>query len=87
MKTKLLDLWAEWCSPCKAMAQVIEELEKELAGKVEVVKINVDDSPDEAAKYGVMSIPTYIVLKDDKEVGRKIGMTSKEELLKLINSV
>lgn len=66
------------------MHPVIEELEKELDGKVEVVKINVDEGQEEAAKYGVMSIPTYIVLKDGKEVGRKIGMTSKEELLKLL---
>lgn len=84
--TKLLDFWAEWCQPCRIMAPVIEELEKELAGKVEVVKINVDEKPQEASKYGVMSIPTYIVLKDEKEVGRKIGVTSKEDLLKLVNS-
>ena len=81
---KLLDFWAAWCGPCKVMEPVIEELEKELEGKVEIVKINVDEKPDEAAKYGVMSIPTYIVLKDDKEVGRKIGVTSKTDLLKLL---
>lgn len=66
------------------MRPVIEELEKELAGQVEVVKINVDEKPDEAAKYGVMSIPAYIVLKDGKEAGRKVGITSKQELLKLL---
>lgn len=82
---KLLDLWAPWCGPCKIMNPIIEELEKELAGKIEVVKINVDENTEEAAKYGVMSIPTYIVLKDEKEVGRKVGITSKSELLKLIN--
>jgi len=82
--TKLLDLWASWCGPCRIMEPVIEELEKELAGKVEVVKINVDEKPEEAQKYGVMSIPTYIVLKDEKEVGRKIGVTSKQDLLKLL---
>lgn len=83
---KLLDLWASWCGPCRIMNPIIEELEKELAGKVEVIKINVDEKPQEASKYGVMSIPTYIVLKDEKEVGRKIGVTSKEDLLKLVNS-
>lgn len=83
---KLLDFWAPWCGPCRIMNPIIEELEKELAGKVEVVKINVDEKPQEASKYGVMSIPTYIVLKDEKEVGRKIGVTSKEDLLKLVNS-
>lgn len=81
---KLLDYWAVWCGPCRVMEPVIEELEKELAGKVEVVKINVDEKPEEASKYGVMSIPTYIVLKDGKEAGRKIGITSKTDLLQLL---
>lgn len=83
---KLLDYWASWCQPCHIMEPVIEELEKELAGKVEIIKINVDDKPDEAQKYGVMSIPTYIVLKEGKEIGRKIGVTAKDELLKLLQS-
>lgn len=66
------------------MNPIIEELEKELTGKVEVIKVDVDGKPEEAQKYGVMSIPTYIVLKDGKEVGRKIGVTSKQELFKLL---
>ncbi len=75
------------CGPCRIMNPVIEELEKELVGKeVEVVKINVDEKAEEASKYGVMSIPTYIVLKDGKEVARKIGVTSKADLLKLLQS-
>lgn len=82
--TKLLDFWAEWCGPCKFMEPILEELENELAGKVTIEKINVDENPDLAAKYGVMSIPTYIVLKDDKEVERIIGATSKDNLLKAI---
>ncbi len=83
---KLLDFKAVWCQPCRIMEPIIEELKKELGDKVEVVEIDVDAKPDEASKYGVMSIPTFIVLKDEKEVGRKIGVTSKEDLLKLINS-
>lgn len=82
---KLLDLWAPWCVPCKMMEPIIKELEEELKGRVDVVKINVDENNEEASKYGVMSIPTYIVIKDNKEVGRKVGMISKEELVKLLN--
>lgn len=81
---KLLDYWASWCGPCHVMEPVIEELEKELAGKVEIEKINVDENPKKASEYGVMSIPTYIILNDGKEVGRKIGVTAKAELLKLL---
>lgn len=81
---KLLDFWAPWCAPCKMMEPIVEELEKELAGKIEIEKINVDEDSPKASEYGVMSIPTYIVLKDGKEVGRKIGVTSKEDLLELL---
>lgn len=82
--TKLLDFWAQWCGPCKFMEPILDELEKELAGKVTIEKINVDEKPDQAAKFGVMSIPTYIVVRDDKEVERIIGATSKDNLLKAI---
>lgn len=81
---KLLDFWASWCGPCKMMEPVIEELEKEASGKFEIEKINVDENQKKASEFGVMSIPTYIVLKDGKEVGRKIGVTSKADLMQLL---
>lgn len=67
------------------MEPLIEELEKDLAGKVEFEKINVDENQDKAAKYQVMSIPTYIFLKDDQEVDRIIGATGKENFVKIIS--
>ena len=81
---KLLDFYADWCGPCKIMDPVIEEIVKELEGKIEFEKINVDQDTAKAQEFEVMSIPTYIVLKDSKEVGRKIGVTSKTDLLQLL---
>lgn len=81
---KLLDFWATWCGPCKFMEPIIEEVEKELKGKVKIEKINVDEQQDISFKYQVMSIPTYVVEKDGKEVERIIGATSKDNLLKAI---
>lgn len=82
---KILDFWAEWCGPCKFMEPLIDDLEKELKGKIEVEKINVDENQDLAAKYQVMSIPTYIFLKDDKEQERIIGATQKDNFVKVIS--
>ena len=78
MSVQVVDFYADWCGPCVAMTPVIEELEKELAGSVEIKKIDVDQNQEEASKYGVMSIPTYLILKDGKEVDRFVGVTSKE---------
>lgn len=85
MAVKLLDFWAIWCGPCKMMEPIFEELEKEYKDKIEFVKINVDENPAEASKYGVMSIPTYVVEKDGKEIARKVGYTSKAEMVKLLS--
>ncbi len=82
---KLLDFWAVWCFPCKRMDPILEELEEEFKGKVEIEKINVDEDPKKAAEYGVMSIPTYVVVKDGKEVARRIGFTPKHEMQKLLS--
>jgi thioredoxin 1 len=83
---KLVDFWAVWCGPCKVMDPVLEEIEKELSGKFEMVKVNVDEEPEKASSYGVMGIPTYVIEKDGKEVARKVGITPKAELIKLLQS-
>ena len=83
---ELIDFYADWCGPCVVMEPVIEELEKEMAGQVNIRKVDVDKDQEEASKYGVMSIPTYIILKDGKEVDRFIGSTSKESIVSKINA-
>lgn len=84
MALKVLDFWAEWCPPCNLMAPTVEELEKELAGRVEFVKYDVDKQGEMAQKYTVMSIPTYVIEKDGKEVARISGARSKEEFKRWI---
>ena len=81
---KLLDFWAQWCGPCKFMEPVIAQLEKELAGHIQIEKINVDENQDKAAQHQVLSIPTYIVAKEGKEVERIVGATQKENFLKVL---
>ena len=69
----LVDFWTEWCGPCKAIAPVLEELSGELAGKVKIVKLNVDENPNITAQYGVRSIPTMILFKDGEAADMKVG--------------
>lgn len=83
---KFIDFWAPWCGPCKIMNPIVDELKKDFEGKVEFEEINVDENPEMSSQFGVMSIPTFVVLKDGKEVGRKIGVTSKSDLAKLLQS-
>ncbi|MBI4039431.1 thioredoxin [Candidatus Daviesbacteria bacterium] len=78
---KMIDFWAPWCGPCKMMEPILEEVEKEYAGKMEIVKVNVDEAQDQAAKQGVMSIPTYVFISNGQEVDRLIGYTAKKELV------
>ena len=76
----LVDFYADWCGPCKAMAPVVEELAEEYAGKVKVGKINVDNAMDIATKYRIMSIPTFMVFKGSEAVAKMIGMQDKRVL-------
>ena len=70
----MVDFWASWCGPCKMLAPVMEELGNQYEGKVLVGKVNVDDEPGLARRFGVMSIPTVVFLKDGKEFDRKVGV-------------
>jgi thioredoxin 1 len=74
----LVDFWAEWCGPCKMAAPVLEELSEVYKDKVLVVKLNVDENPAISQKYGIMSIPTTVLFKDGKEVGRQTGFAGKQ---------
>lgn len=76
----LADFWAPWCGPCKMIAPVLEELDAEMGDQVKVVKIDVDENQETAAKYGVMSIPTLLIMKDGEVVDKVVGFQPKEAL-------
>ena len=80
-KPVLVDFWAEWCSPCRMLAPVLEELAQDLADKLKVVKVDVDTNPSLATRYGIMSIPTLILFKGGQPVEKLIGYMPKARLL------
>ena len=77
----LVDFWAEWCGPCKMIAPILDEISAEQAGKIKIAKLNVDDNPDIARRFDVMSIPTLIVFQDGQPVKRMVGAKGKGALL------
>jgi len=81
----LVDFWAEWCGPCKAIAPIVEEISNELEGKLKVGKVNIDEAQDLAAKFNVMSIPTLLLFKGGEPVDQIVGAMPKDQLLAKIN--
>lgn len=84
-KPVLVDFWAPWCGPCKALAPVIDEISKDNEGKVKVGKVNVDENPEISMKFGIRSIPTLIVFKDGDVLEQVIGAVPKSEIQKAID--
>lgn len=83
----IVDFWAEWCGPCKALGPLVDELATELEGKAKVVKVNIDESPNTPTRYGVRGIPTLMVFKNGQLTSTRIGAMSKGQLAEWAGSV
>ncbi|MEM1401238.1 MAG: thioredoxin TrxA [Pseudomonadota bacterium] len=83
----LVDYWAEWCAPCKAIAPALEDLASEMDGKLTIAKINIDQNPETPTKYGVRGIPTLMLFKDGEVAATKIGAMPKNDLKEWVESV
>jgi len=81
----MVDFWASWCGPCKMLSPVVEAIAEQYAGKALVGKVNVDEEPELAARFGVMSIPTVVFLKDGREFDRKVGVMPAEAFTSVLD--
>ena len=86
-KIVVIDCWAPWCGPCRRMGPIIEDLAKELEGKVGVAKLNTDDNHEISARFGINAIPTLLVFKNQVLVQTLVGLRPKEEILKVVTSL
>lgn len=84
-KPVLIDFWAEWCGPCKMLSPIVDQIAGEVTQKAKVGKINVDEQPELASQFKVMSIPTLVMIKDGKPVATSVGVKPKDDILAMLN--
>lgn len=86
-KPVLIDFWADWCGPCRMLGPILEEISKEYEGKLEVVKLNIDENPETPTKLGVRSIPTLMLFNNGKLMSTKVGASPKSNIIEWIDSI
>lgn len=86
-KVVLVDFWAPWCAPCKMQSEILQQVAKDTAGKVKIVKFNIDDGSEIAGGLGISAIPTLVLYKNGKEISRMIGLQTEEKLISEISSL